>query len=72
MLESRSDSECNYWEKRELNINTDFAVNGWMLCVIPHIRKYASVSSYGDHMKHINNVIKRCLMDYIRMKCMLT
>ena len=27
----------NLWNKREEHINTDYAVTGWMLCVIPHI-----------------------------------
>ena len=26
MMESMSNSVCNYWEKRELKINTDFVV----------------------------------------------
>ena len=29
----------NLWNKREGHINTDYAVTGWMLCVIPHIRE---------------------------------
>ena len=28
------------WNKREEHINTDYAVTGWMLRVIPHIREY--------------------------------
>ena len=28
------------WNEREKHINTDYAVTGWMLCVIPHIREY--------------------------------
>ena len=27
------------WNKREEHINTDYAVTGWMLCVITHIRE---------------------------------
>ena len=27
------------WNKMEAHINTDYAVTGWMLCVIPHIRE---------------------------------
>ena len=30
----------NLWNERKKNINTDYAVTGWMLCVIPHIREY--------------------------------
>ena len=29
----------NLWNEREKNINTDYSVTGWMLCVIPHIRE---------------------------------
>ena len=29
----------NLWNKRKKHINTDYAVTGWMLCVIPHIRE---------------------------------
>ena len=25
------------WNEREKHINIDYAVTGWMLCVIPHI-----------------------------------
>ena len=50
---------CNLWQKRQLHINTDFEVTGWMLCVIPHIRKYAKDNSDRKHRKQVNNVIKR-------------
>ena len=37
-----SDNICfvisNFWNEREKHINTDYAVTGWILCVIPHIR----------------------------------
>ena len=58
MLESLSFSVCKLWQKRQLYINTYFAVTGWMLCVIPHIRKDEKNHSYSDHRKKINNVIK--------------
>ena len=58
ILEILSYSVCNYQEKKELNINSDFTVTGWMLCVIPYIIKYASDHSDSDNRKHINNVIK--------------
>ena len=29
-----------------------------MLCVIPHLRKYAKDNSDSDHRKQVNNVIK--------------
>ena len=45
MLESLSFSVCKLWQKRQLHINTDFSVTGWMLCVIPHIRKDAKYHS---------------------------
>ena len=58
MLESLSFSVCKLWQKRQLHINTDFAVTGWMLCVITHIRKDAKYHSDSDHRKKVNNVIK--------------
>ena len=29
----------NFWNKRDEHINTDYAVTGCMLCVMPHIRE---------------------------------
>ena len=49
MLERLSSSVCRLWQKRKLHINTDFAVTGLMLCIIPHIRKYAKDHSDSDH-----------------------
>ena len=37
--------------KRENHINTDYAVSGWMICVIPHICKDVFENSDGNHMK---------------------
>ena len=58
MLESLIFSVCKIWQKRKLHINTDFPVTGWMLCVLPHIRKDAKYYSDSDHRKKVNNVIK--------------
>ena len=52
MLESLSSLVCNLWQKRQLHINTDFAVTRWMLCVIPHICKDAKYQLDSDHRKH--------------------
>ena len=41
-----------------MHTNTDFAVTGWILCVIPHIRKDAKYHLDSDHWKQVNNVIK--------------
>ena len=71
MLESLSFSVLGQWGKRGLNINTYFSVTGWMLCVIPHIRKYAKDNSDGDNRKQFNNVIKTFFIIYLRMNCML-
>ena len=57
MLESLSFSVCKLWQKRQSHINTDFAVTGWMLCIIPYIRKYAKYHPYIDHRKQVKNVI---------------
>ena len=53
MLESMSYSIFNYWEKRELHINTYFAVTGCMLCVIPQKFKDESDHSESDHRKQV-------------------
>ena len=58
MLESLSFSVCKLWQKRQLHINTDFTVTGWMLCVIPHIHKDAKDHSDIDHREQVDNVIK--------------
>ena len=44
MLESLSSTVCNLWQKRQLHINTYFAVTGWILCVIPHVCKDTKIS----------------------------
>ena len=59
MLESLSSTVCNLWQKRQLHINTDFAVTVWMLCVIPNIRIDTKDHSDRNHRKQVNNVIKR-------------
>ena len=57
MLESLSFSVCKLWKKRQLHINTYFAVTGWMLCVINHIHEDAKYHSDSDHRKQVKNVI---------------
>ena len=59
MLESLSTTVCNLWQKRQLHINTDFAVTGWMLYGIPHILKDAKDHSDRNHRKQVNNVTKK-------------
>ena len=46
------------WNKREEHINTDYAVTGWMLCVIPHIRENVFKNTQNKHHIQVNNVIK--------------
>ena len=58
MLVSLSSLVFILWQKRKNHINNDFAVTGWMLCVIPHICKDAKDHSDSDHRKQVNNVIK--------------
>ena len=41
-----------------MHINADFAVTGWMLCVILHILRDTKYHSDNDHSKQVNNVIK--------------
>ena len=58
MLKILTSSVYKLWHKRQIHTNTDFSVNGWMLCVIPHIRKDAKYHSDSGHRKQVNNVIK--------------
>ena len=48
----------NLWHKREEHINTVYALTGWMLCVIPHIREDVFKNSQNKHHIQVNNVIK--------------
>ena len=58
MLEILSSIVFNLWQKIQIDINTDFTVNGWMLYAIPHIHKDSKYHSDSDHRRHANNVIK--------------
>ena len=57
MLESLSFSVCNLWQEKQLHINTDIEVTGWMLCVITHICRDAKDHSDSDNRKQVNTVI---------------
>ena len=46
------------WNEREKRINNDYAVTGWMLCVIPHIRGNVFKNAQNKHNIQVNNVIK--------------
>ena len=46
------------WNKGEGHINTDHAVTGWMLCVIPHIREDVFKNTQNNNHIQVNNVIK--------------
>ena len=41
----------------EEHINTDYAVTGWMLCVIPHIMEDVFKNVKNKHHIQVNNVI---------------
>ena len=51
-------SISSLWNKREEHINTYYAVTGWMLCVIPHIREDVFKNAQNKHPIQVNNVIK--------------
>ena len=46
------------WNEIEKNINTDYAVASWMLCVVPHIREDVFKNPNGKHHFQENNFIK--------------
>ena len=48
-------SLCN---GREKHINNNYAVTGWMLCVIPHIREDVFKNAQNKHHIDVNNFIK--------------
>ena len=50
--------------KREIHINTDYAIPGWMLCVISHIFKYVSENSNGNHRKQVKFFINTLFVIY--------
>ena len=69
MLEILSSLVCSLWQKNQLHINTDFAdfaVIGWILCVITQFCKDAKNHSNSYHRKQVNNVIKNGFMEYLK------
>ena len=46
------------WNEREKKINIDYAVTGWMLFIIPHIREDVFKNAQNKHHIQVNNVIK--------------
>ena len=48
----------NFWNQIGKRINTYYAVTGWMLCVIPHIREDVFKSAQNNNYIQVNNVIK--------------
>ena len=46
------------WNEREKHINTDYAINCWMLFVITHIREDVFNNAQNKHHIQVNNVIK--------------
>ena len=49
---------CQYWNKREEYINTDYYGTGWMLCVIPSIHKDVIFHSNEEYINQVNICIK--------------
>ena len=45
------------WNEREKIINTDYAVTGWMLCAIPHIKVDIFKNQQNNHHIQLNTVI---------------
>ena len=45
------------WIEEEKHINTDYAVTGWVLCVIPHIKKDVLKIQMKNNRNQVNNVI---------------
>ena len=71
MSQSLSYLILNYWGKREVHINTDYSVTGWMLCVITHIYNDAIDNSYGNDSKQFKNVTNKIFMAHLMMNFMV-
>ena len=50
--ETMSSLIFHYWKKREEYINTDYAVTGWILCLIP--REYVFVNENRENVNQFN------------------
>ena len=46
------------WNERDKNINSDYAMTGWMLLTTPHIREDVFKNPKVKHYIQVNNVIK--------------
>ena len=44
--------------KKEVHIKPDYAVTGWMLCVIPHVHNDIIDNYDGNNRNQVNNFIK--------------
>ena len=51
------------WIEREKHTSTDYAVNGWMLCVTTHIREDILNSSNGNNRNQVNTFINNMFAD---------
>ena len=71
MSESLSYLIFNYWGKREVHINTDYSVTGWMLCVITHIYNDGIDNAYGNNRKQFNNVTNKVFMAHLMVNFMV-
>ena len=59
------------WNEREKNINTDYAVTGWMLRVIPHIRKDVLKKVHKINIMFRWIILSRlCLLDQLKKSYM--
>ena len=69
-----SENNCfvlsNLWNKREEYINTDYAVTGWMLCVIPHIREDVFKNAQNKDNIQMKMLSKLCLLDQLKKSYM--
>ena len=58
------------WNEREEHTNTDYALTGWMLCVIPHIREDIFKNAQNKHHIQVNNVIQKKNLDQLKSSYM--
>ena len=58
----------NFRDKREVHINTNYSITGWMLCVIPHICKDVTDNSHRNNRNQARCLYKTMFVTYQKTK----
>ena len=58
------------WIERKKHINTDYAMTGWMLCVIHQIWEDVFKNSNENNRNQVNTVLENLFLIHLKMSCM--